>query len=259
MGSCKSVPKHWPGLPSTSQLRPRLFHYPPGLREAAHKHDRPHVSFVLAGSFREEVASEEATLSHGSAAVRNEGARHAVQIGPAGALNFSLDLAEWPLPDCPRSGALLLTRPGAAADIFARLATGHVPVARERLGSGMERPLPRNPPPWLEGIARRLMERPWDNSIRALSDERGIHRVHLARCFQRFYGLPPSIFRRRAMTAHALHTAMFDGGSLARAAAEAGFTDQSHMARALKETCGVRASHLQSVLVNEVSSVQSTN
>jgi AraC-like DNA-binding protein len=66
----------------------------------------------------------------------------------------------------------------------------------------------------------------------------GIDRFTLARHFRRALGTSPDQYRtmRRLALARA---AIENGQSLARAAAEAGFADQSHMTRQFKRTYGL--------------------
>jgi len=68
--------------------------------------------------------------------------------------------------------------------------------------------------------------------------------------------MAPSIFRRRAMASRALAAALTRDGRLADAAAEAGFADQSHMARTVRETCAMSVGEIRQLLLRQVSSVQ---
>jgi len=73
----------------------------------------------------------------------------------------------------------------------------------------------------------------------------GVHRVHLSRSFTAVYGQAPSLFRLRCMTARAIRNVVCDGSSLADAAANAGFADQSHFTRAFAREVGTLPSRLR--------------
>lgn len=242
------VPRHWPELEQTSPLRPRLFHYPPGLRQAAHNHHAPHASIVMAGSLLEESGGVERMLAHGMMALRADGARHSVRIGPAGALVLSFDLAE--PPTTPRWGITLVATGdiGAAALGSFTALQRHDGMAMPALPAALaHRTKSESPADWLRQVANHLIARP-QTRIATLARAHAIHRVHLARLFKQHYGLPPSVFRRRAMTTHALAAVLVRKQDLAGAAAEAGFVDQSHMTRATGEACGMTLGRIRALL-----------
>ncbi len=66
----------------------------------------------------------------------------------------------------------------------------------------------------------------------------GIDRYTIARHFRRAYGTSPDRYRTQRRLA-LVRTAITEGHTLARAAADAGFADQSHMTRQFKRTYGV--------------------
>src|SRR5918993_3354100 len=92
------------GIWGGDSLRARLVYYPPGLAHAAHSHDAPHVSVVVAGSFRETTPRGEQIVCHGSIGFRADEARHSVCFGPAGALILTVGLSDWISEGAPRSG-----------------------------------------------------------------------------------------------------------------------------------------------------------
>ena len=99
------------------------------------------------------------------------------------------------------------------------------------------------------------MERLADDAARVpsladLAQLTGLSRYQVLRRFERAYGLPPHawLLRRRAERARVL---IRDGATLAKAALETGFSDQSHMTRVFARQFGFnpgawrRASRLQ--------------
>ena len=241
-----------------------LSYYPPGLRQEPHTHRAPHVSILVAGSFRETTGRGDRFLCHGSIGFRADESRHAVCFGPAGALILNVALRDWTGAGTPGSGVRWIGAPAPFARDLLGLAVG----GREEQGAeladllvdlwaaGPDRRPHRHPPGWLRDAAERLLAAPGEPSIAALAARLGVHRIHLARQFRRHYGMAPSTFRRRAMVSRALSGALARDGRLADAAAEAGFADQSHMARAVRESCAMSVGELRRLLLRQVSSVQ---
>ena len=245
-------------------LRARLVHYPPGLAHAAHSHDEPHVSVVVAGSFRETTPRGEQVVCHGSIGFRADAARHAVRFGPAGALILTVGLRDWIAEGAPSAGVRWVESSAPFARQLLCLARqggeGECDVLADRLVAlwvGRSRPerRARTPPAWLRDAAEQLLSSP-DLPVGALAARIGVHRVHLARSFVGHYGMAPSVFRRRAMASRAISVALAGPSRLADAAAEAGFADQSHMSRVVREWCGVSAGELRRLFMREATSVQ---
>lgn len=245
-------------------LRARLVHYPPGLRHAAHSHDSPHVSIIVAGSFRETTPGGEQFVCQGSIGFRADEARHSVCFGPAGASILTVALSEWIADGAPRTGVRWV---GASAPL-ARHLMGLARQGRESacdeladrlvaLWAARPEPGPgtsRDPPAWLREAAEHLLAD--QVSIGVLASRLGVHRVHFARSFLRHYGMAPSVFRRRAMASRALSAALAGADSLAAAAADVGFADQSHMSRVIREQFGLGPGDLRRLFAPEVTSVQ---
>lgn len=197
-------------------------------------------------------------ITHGATAVRAEGTRHAVRFGPAGAVVLTVKLECWPLPTCPREGSVFAPTAATAVDMLRRItAEGHLSQIPDdhfaplynRLDPVPER-LREVAPDWLDAAARHLLATPGAKAVADLARDAGVHRAHFHRLFRLHYGLAPSVFRRRSMTAHALSRMLIGPESLAAAAAAAGFADQSHMARAVSESCGMTAGRIRRLLAN---------
>jgi AraC family transcriptional regulator len=260
-----TMARSWTGiLAGADGFRAGLAYYPPGLVHGWHRHRAPHVSAVIAGSFRECTPAADRVVCQGSVGFRADAARHSVVFGPAGALILSVDLHEWIRDGSPGAGVRWLRSSGRFARELVSLArsgrAGAGDEVADRLldlwagttaaqGSG-------EPPAWLRAAAERLLADPESLSIGALACELGVHRVHLSRSFARHFGMAPSVFRRRAMASRALAAAFGDARSLADAAALAGFADQSHMVRAVRETCALGIGEMRGLLGAKVTSVQ---
>lgn len=110
----------------------------------------------------------------------------------------------------------------------------------------------RRPPRWLS-IAREML-RDGTPSIGEVAAECGVHPVHLARTFRRFFGCSPGAYLRRTRVERAASLLRKPRLSLADIALRCGFADQSHMTHAFRAILGVTPSTLRSD--NEVASVQ---
>jgi AraC family transcriptional regulator len=102
------------------------------------------------------------------------------------------------------------------------------------------------PPRWLVMAADRLHHEP-SVPIGKIAGEVGVHPVYFARQFRRFFGVSPRSYRRTAKMTSAIGAALFNGQSATEAAYTASFSDQSHMARAVKAGTGVTLSALRTL------------
>jgi AraC family transcriptional regulator len=95
-------------------------------------------------------------------------------------------------------------------------------------------------PRWLDRIRERLDPAlPETPSLGELARDAGVHPVHLSRAFRRHFGCSPGSWLREARLQRA--AAMLAKGrcSIADAAHEAGFYDQSHLHRTLQALTGL--------------------
>jgi AraC family transcriptional regulator len=79
---------------------------------------------------------------------------------------------------------------------------------------------------------------PCDLNLSRLAAAVGVHPVHLARTFRRTHGITVGGYARRVRTARAIALLGTSQSTLGEIAAEAGFCDQSHMARLVKRETG---------------------
>lgn len=221
----------------------RLRRYPPGLHQPAHAHEAAHLSLVVAGGFEEAGPRGEVAARAGQTGLRPEGLRHSVRFGPAGAVVLTF------VPPADDDGRPAIDDPAWSP----RLPRGHLrrltPLMLEGGEAAAEagwdllalcRPpvRPRGADPWLRDVHDRLLEAPAEVRLTDLARRAGRHRVHLGRAFRAAFGETPSAFRRRAMVDAAL-CLLARGLPAARAAAEAGFFDQSHFSRACRDLHGL--------------------
>jgi AraC family transcriptional regulator len=244
-----AMPAHGPAA-STQRLPlaadgtcARLWFYPPGLREAAHSHERAHMSIIIAGSIREVSAGRDEIGFASALILRPYEITHQVEFGPQGALILAVDLEDNVAP-ATSSGWLHRNLSSAQRTLLRWVLTEGVACETDvgdciqDLVAGIDTESLRGSPPlWLVRARERLTNDPASARIDALACTAGVHRAHFARAFQRWFKTPPSLFRRRAMLSGAI-AAIAAGQSLASAAHAAGFADQSHLCRSMRSMLG---------------------
>ncbi|MFN3229466.1 MAG: helix-turn-helix domain-containing protein [Asticcacaulis sp.] len=255
-----------PSLPRKSRLftsndvAVTLVYYPPGLIQPDHAHHGPQMSVLLAGGFREQTGQNDTEPSQRVSALKSAGARHAVRFGRHGALMLSMDLGrDLPLP-VRQAGDWRPLSQNAHALAATLLGTSDRQDVVDDLMAEIREASPLvglSPPAAVQRLKEALDDDPAHIQIRDMAQTLDVHRVHLSRAFSAAYGLPPSLYRRRRMTAHALALTCRDRLPLAHIAAEAGFADQSHMNRAFRHELGLNPAKLRRLF--SVTSVQDAN
>lgn len=220
----------------------RLSFYPPGLRQPVHSHERAHISIIVAGAIRERSAGRDEIGFASALTLRPPEIRHAVEFGPQGALVLAVHVED----DLARAAKGWIHSNLTAAQrtllnwVLTEGAAGAADVGDciQDLLAGIEtESLQGVPPQWLVRAREQLSNDPAGTRIDALARAAGVHRAHLARAFQHWFGIPPSLFRRRAMLNLGI-AAIASGQSIAGAAHTAGFADQSHFCRSMRSTIG---------------------
>lgn len=102
-------------------------------------------------------------------------------------------------------------------------------------------------PPWLERVAERLHCDPTARISLIASDE-GVHPVYLARMFRRHFGRSPRSWRLAAKASSAIGGVLAHGRNGADAAQAAGFADESHMLRSVRDCTGLPLSAYRALL-----------
>jgi len=95
----------------------------------------------------------------------------------------------------------------------------------------------RRPPGWLRTAREVLCDRARDElTMSEVAREVGVHPVHLARVFRRFFGCTPAEYVRQRRIEHAAALVRAGVQPLAEIALACGFVDQSHFTRAFVRT-----------------------
>jgi AraC family transcriptional regulator len=231
-----------------SELRPsRSCHFP------RHHHELSYVTVILGGDYREGDCGRMQELQPLTAVFNPSGIEHATEIGPAGALAFTIELRqehlrrlELRLPlqtKFDRGGGALLW-PGLR--LYAAFKTNTMdPLVRESYllemlaavagFSAFEKSKPR----WLIRVKERMQEELGENlRMRDLADSAGVHPVHLARVFREHEGRTPGDYLQQLRVRAACRRMRDQDYPLAIIAAECGFADQSHFTRVFRKFTG---------------------
>lgn len=94
-------------------------------------------------------------------------------------------------------------------------------------------------PKWLERVRNILEQRfaePY--KLSEIAAEAGVHPVHLAREFRKYYGYSVGEYLRRVRIEYACRELMGSNAAVTNIAFAAGFADQSHFSRTFKRLCG---------------------
>lgn len=232
-----------------------LTYYPAGLQQSAHVHDCSQFSMVVGGSLIETVSGRDHLAGPGQLSVKPRSIAHANSYGRHGAILLSFHFR------CEDSAAVVmggldwhwrLSRPdGLRLALDARGRSGEQSDLLWDVLSASERGSSSGTPPqWLRWAQAELDAAEGLHDIGALAAHAGVHRVHFSREFVRFFGLSPTAYRQRQMAARALHAMVQHHVPAASAAQDAGFTDQSHMVRAIRRTYGSTPGRIAALLAN---------
>ena len=240
----------------TVERRIALTWYPPGHAMSAHAHESDQRSVLLAGALNEQAGSRTSSAQAGAAGFKAAGVDHANLYGRDGALILAID---GPAPRRVRGRGDWLWRGGAglgairrvlgaalSGDVSALDAANDLEALVEPADAAIG---PGDAPPWLAHVKAAVDDAPATDRVEVLAAQAGVHRVHLSRRFKDVFGLPFSLYRRRAMTAKAVRAMLHDCDSAGAAAIDAGFADQAHFTRALKSETGLTPARLASALV----------
>ncbi len=232
-----------------------LRRYPGGIDQPSHLHEGSSASLLLSGMLREEWDSGAFRAAGFARVYKPSDARHATRIGPGGATLLSVEIEapgdaraapipHWsrPVADEWRDAAVLLSAllggdheahmADAAHDLITGFGHGSVPGDERRAQ-------------WLTRLFDRLSEETGEPvPLAELARQIGVNPSYAARAFRSRYGVSPSQHRRRARCLRALDSLVGREASIAAAAADAGFADQSHFTRELRLFLGITPGQL---------------
>lgn len=206
----------------------------PGEALARHRHDSGYVAVVLDGGYLEAGESGRIRTEVGMALIHHGWSAHQDGFGVAGAHVLNL-----PLPAGIAEGAVRIADP----DTVARLAERDPHDAAE-LVRDTAMPFVPGPNDWPDLLAAALNRDP-ALSIAGWADRAGLDPASVSRGFARAYGVSPKRFRLELRTRTAVRALAGWRGTLAELAADHGFADQAHFARAALALTGFTPSQLR--------------
>ena len=232
--------------------------HPAGLRVPRHEHEHAYLSLIRDGSFVERYGRRQRAVVPGMLLVSPPGEGHSEHMDdhPVSSLNIELT-ADWlrelfdvgsPLdrPAHHEGEQIVSLRNRLLREVARRDADSSLAIQSltwEILyASVLRRPLSpdRAMPKWLRGVRDIIDDTPDRRpALKVLAHEVGVHPVHLAVVFRRFYGCSLGEYSRRRRLDEARKRLAEPGTSLSRIAVELGFADQSHFTRTFKRFTGM--------------------
>ncbi|CAA9345716.1 MAG: Transcriptional regulator, AraC family [uncultured Gemmatimonadaceae bacterium] len=229
-----------------------------GLRVPRHEHEHAYLSVIRGGSFSETYGRRTRSPAPGVLLVNPPGEAHSERMDahPVSSLNIELG-AGW-LRELFELGAPLdrpaAVRGEAIVPLGRRLLSevtrtdGDSALAIESLTweilhaglGGCAFPADRARPRWLRDV-RDLIDGALAGppALGTLAREAGVHPVHFAVVFRRFYGCSLGEYARRRRLDAARSRLADPDASLSRIALDLGFADQSHFTRTFKRFTGM--------------------
>jgi AraC-like DNA-binding protein len=217
----------------SAAFREAVFAMPAGSRWSGHGHECWHLLQVERGGFEEAVGDHGVQIGAGAWRLSPAGRRHEIVTGGQETRCRNLHVRD------PRLARRLAQALGDVQHVFAprRSPTdGDLHafiaglIAEARTGEPPQRP------DWLEEARAAVLDEV--APVAAIAARFRVSREHFARLFAAASGRSPAEARRAAATARAVALIREGEMPLAELALEAGFFDQAHMNRAVREQTG---------------------
>jgi len=235
--------------------------YAPDLILPEHSHQEPDLCFVLAGSFTEISGQQACRCRPRSVLFHPAGEAHSDHFHTS-VRCFSLQFGSSGLEDAPRWRKSVSSAGGRLAHLAARLyrefcmpdAISGIMIeglALQMIAETFRQitASERVAPSWLEHVKNILHEQFSDRpSLGDLAASVGVHPVHLAREFRRFYGCTITEYVLQRRLEFVCHEMLNSRASLTEIALAAGFFDQSHFARRFKARMGMSPNQYRTTL-----------
>lgn len=224
--------------------------YQPNAQLALHRHHEPYLCIVLDGAYEESSPSRRLDLEAGALVAHEAGSAHANRFSARGGRCLNVTpTGHWRengLWDgwCERGGASAAPR-----EAFARLRRelacagqfGDLGVAAalfDLLHRARREHGPRAVPAWLRRVRERLEDGARGVTLADLAADAGVHPSHLARAFRQWQGKSIGEYVREQRLRIVLEGLARGSAPLAELALAAGYADQAHMARAVRQATG---------------------
>jgi AraC family transcriptional regulator len=230
--------------------------YAAGQELRSHLHERPYISIVLQGSYKERCGSSDLSCDVGQVILHAAGEVHSnhfyedghcinLEIQP----HFADRLCQYGIDRNTRIAmnsrhyakvGLTLRSEAAKTDSASELVIEGLAmeVLAQLIRNRLSEPAQRNDH-WLERVNEMLHDRYREPiTLRELADYSQVHPVHVARAFKKRYGYSVGDYVRRLRVAAACSDIAVSDMSIAEIANRNGFSDQSHLCRTVKAYTG---------------------
>jgi AraC family transcriptional regulator len=230
----------------------------PALKQPFHVHARPEFSVLVAGQGLDRSRNADYDQPPLTAVFHPTTAVHTNEVGPRGALGFTLEMEPAWLEAQglkePALGGYQVVKPSLRSRLACLSLVGTILRHGPRAAADLEtlavelldllRPAPAtggtgSAPGWLvrgEEFLRAHCRSPV--SLSAAAREAGVHPVHFARVFRRRHGCTVSAYVRALRLADAAGGIVSEGQPLAAVAYASGFADQPHLTRCFTRLAG---------------------
>jgi len=207
---------------------------------ARHRHTEGYAALVLAGGYVEAGDCGRIQVQPGQVVIHDAYEAHQDRFSSVGAIVLNIPLVE---------KLDVVTGIVEDPDAVARLAERDIAGAAALLKRTI-RPLDAQLADWPDRLAAALAIQP-DFSIEDWADSMGLAPQSISRGFRRAYGVSPKRYRIEQRTLRAIRNLRNWRGTLAALAAETGFSDQAHLARAVVAVTGLSPNRLKVKSVQE--------
>jgi AraC family transcriptional regulator len=233
-----------------------LKRYAAGLEQPVHCHDEPSVTLLVRGQLRERSGSIDVSPDPLSIVVKPSGLRHANLFGSMAVVTCQIVLDATAHDDGRWQRSIDRWRwvPGGPAVTAALRLAGSLAAGDDRYEGKLE--LAEAVLDALDGDTAHGRRPPWlDKAIAFIEDELargtqrirtidvataiGVHRVHLARVFQRHQSVAVVTWIQRRRVQRAAERLGRSNETLSQVSAAMGFADQSHMNRTFRRHLGL--------------------
>ncbi len=231
-----------------------------------HAHDWPFLSTLLRGSYVSRTRARELEFQHGVAVYHPRDYQHSDEIGRDGGIFFGVQInpdfmqdVEHVDPDVGRDLAIVDDNETyiVLGRLYAALCGDADQLVLESLAAELAG-CPRSPkrqalgpaPAWLRRTEQRLRDE-LHVSLQDLSLDAGVHATTLTRLFRRQNNCSIGEFHARARARRAFFLVVGSDTPLSEICYDAGYTDQSHMTRALARAFAATPGQLRRSMPNE--------
>ncbi len=219
--------------------------YSPGLRMPRHAHDYSNVTVLIAGEIEEAAPGGRHRGRPGSVVLKPAGCEHENGVSGFGARTLTIELRRGAMAAEVANRNWSWFEQAAVVRAAVALCRGGASDAEDRamdlLGTVLAAPHGSAAAPrWLAQITGALEEH-FDEPVRleALARDLGLHPVYVSRAFRQHTGVTMHEYLRTLRLQHARHLLSASRRSIGAIAAEAGFSDGSHLSRTFAEQLGV--------------------